>query len=49
MRLLENKCGMVVGATSGIGRAAALLFAKEGAKVAVIGRRTKLLKELCTH
>ena len=49
MRLLENKCGMVVGATSGIGRAAALLFAKEGAKVAVIGRRTKLLKELCTE
>ncbi|WP_340679921.1 SDR family oxidoreductase [Paraglaciecola sp.] len=49
MKLLENKCGMIVGATSGIGRAAALLFAKEGAKVAVIGRRTELLKSLCTE
>ena len=49
MKLLENKCGMIVGATSGIGRAAALLFAKEGAKVAVIGRRTDLLDALCTE
>ncbi|PKH88377.1 SDR family NAD(P)-dependent oxidoreductase [Colwellia sp. Bg11-28] len=49
MKLLENKCGMIVGATSGIGRAAALLFAKEGAKIAVIGRRTDLLKSLCAE
>lgn len=49
MKLLENKYGMIVGATSGIGRAAALLFAKEGAKIAVVGRRTKLLQALCTE
>lgn len=47
MKLLENKFGMVVGATSGIGRAAALLFAKEGAKIAVVGRRAELLDTLC--
>jgi len=49
MKLLENKCGMIVGATSGIGRAAALLFAKEGASLVVIGRRTELLTSLCTE
>jgi NAD(P)-dependent dehydrogenase (short-subunit alcohol dehydrogenase family) len=49
MSLLENKCGMIVGATSGIGRAAALLFAKEGAKIAVVGRRTELLATLCSE
>ncbi len=32
-RLLEGKAGVVVGASSGIGRAAARLFAEEGAKV----------------
>jgi len=47
MKLLENKCGMIVGATSGIGRAAALLFAKEGANVAVVGRRKDKLIALC--
>lgn len=46
MELLANKVGMVVGATSGIGRAAAILFAQEGAKVIVVGRRTPLLETL---
>ncbi|WP_462170770.1 hypothetical protein [Pseudoalteromonas xiamenensis] len=36
MSLLKDKKGMIVGATSGIGRAAATLFAKEGAEVVVI-------------
>jgi NAD(P)-dependent dehydrogenase (short-subunit alcohol dehydrogenase family) len=49
MKILENKCGMIVGATSGIGRAAALLFAKEGAKVVIVGRRTELLTTLCAE
>ena len=35
MKLLENKVAIITGAGSGIGKAAALLFAKEGAKVVV--------------
>ena len=34
-----GKVGIVTGGTSGIGRDAAILFAKEGAKVVVAGRR----------
>lgn len=36
---LKNKSVLVTGGTSGIGVAAALLFAKEGARVVVAGRR----------
>lgn len=36
---LEGKVGLVTGGTSGIGRDAAILFAKAGAKVVVAGRR----------
>src|SRR6478735_940817 len=35
MKQLENKVAIITGAGSGIGKAAALLFAKEGAKVVV--------------
>src|SRR5215471_9475654 len=35
---LENKVGLITGGTSGIGEAAAYLFAREGAKIAVTGR-----------
>ncbi len=35
MKQLENKVAIITGAGSGIGRSAALLFAKEGAKVVV--------------
>lgn len=35
MKTLKNKVAIITGASSGIGRATALLFAKEGAKVIV--------------
>jgi NAD(P)-dependent dehydrogenase (short-subunit alcohol dehydrogenase family) len=37
---LAGKAAIVTGSTSGIGRATAILFAKEGANVVVTGRRT---------
>ena len=43
---LENKVVIVTGATSSIGRASALLFAKEGAKVVAAGRRKDLGESL---
>jgi len=43
--LLEGKVAIVTGAASGIGRAAAILFAKEGAKVVVVDINDKGGKE----
>ena len=39
MKTFENKTVIITGGTSGIGKATALAFAKEGANVVVSGRR----------
>jgi NAD(P)-dependent dehydrogenase (short-subunit alcohol dehydrogenase family) len=43
---LKGKTAIITGATSGIGRAAATLFVKEGAKIVFAGRREKNGEEL---
>jgi NAD(P)-dependent dehydrogenase (short-subunit alcohol dehydrogenase family) len=44
---LAQQVAIVTGATSGIGRAIALLFAKEGAQIAVIGRDAARGEQTC--
>lgn len=46
---LEHKVALITGASSGIGHAAALLFAAEGAKVVVGARRPAELDQLVTR
>jgi NAD(P)-dependent dehydrogenase (short-subunit alcohol dehydrogenase family) len=46
---LEGKVALVTGASSGIGRATALLFASEGAKIIVGARRASELDRLVTE
>lgn len=45
-RRFENKVVLITGATSGIGRAAAIGFAAEGGKVAFCGRRENLGRQV---
>ena len=43
---MQGKVAIVTGASSGIGRAAAQLFADRGVNVVAVGRNEKSLKEL---
>lgn len=48
MKKLDGKVAIVTGGGSGIGRAIAESYAKEGAQVVIIGRREEPLKETAT-
>ncbi len=42
---LKNKVALITGGSLGLGKATAILFAKEGAKIVITGRTEKTLKE----
>ncbi|MDD3851670.1 MAG: glucose 1-dehydrogenase [Firmicutes bacterium] len=46
---LKDKVAIVTGSTSGMGRATAVLFAREGAKVVVTGRNQERAKEVVSQ
>jgi NAD(P)-dependent dehydrogenase (short-subunit alcohol dehydrogenase family) len=47
--LLENKIALVTGASSGIGRATAVLFAQQGAAVSLVGRDVAALEAVASE
>src|SRR5262249_13982478 len=49
MHRLQNKTVLITGASAGIGRASALLFAREGAKLVLPARREDRLQSLANE
>lgn len=49
MKLLDNKVAIIIGASSGIGRATATLFAAQGAAVVINARGEKALDEVANE
>lgn len=49
MRDLSGKCGILTGATSGVGRALAKLLAERGARLVISGRRESRLIDLASE
>jgi NAD(P)-dependent dehydrogenase (short-subunit alcohol dehydrogenase family) len=45
----STRCAVVTGAATGIGRATALTFARDGYAVALVGRRAEPLEELAAE
>ena len=49
MALLHDKSIIITGASSGIGRAAARIFAAQGARLVLVARRADMLEEVATE